>query len=215
MIEISRTGRLAAALLAAIGWAALILQLVLIIGTVTAAGGTWPRAVLNFFSFFTILTNVLIAALMTALAFGRALPASLPGAAALYIAVVGIVYSLLLRAIWDPRGWQKVADMALHDVMPVLAVAFWLVFVPKGRLAWRDALPWLAYPLAYFAYAIVRGGVDGWYPYPFLDVGKLGYAAVFGNALVLTAAFLAGGLIVVALDRLLGQTSRQSTLSPP
>ncbi|WP_204324959.1 Pr6Pr family membrane protein, partial [Stenotrophomonas maltophilia] len=87
--------------------------------------------------YFTILTNLLLAAVLTAVAFGRTVGISLIGAVTLFIVIVGIVYALLLRATWNPQGWQKMADVALHDVTPLLAVAFWLGFVPKGRLAWR------------------------------------------------------------------------------
>ena len=43
-----------------------------------------------------------------------------PLAAREYIAIVGITYSLLLRHMWNPQGTQKIADVLLHDVVPVL-----------------------------------------------------------------------------------------------
>jgi len=45
-------------------------------------------------------------------------------------------------------------------------VAYWLIFVPKGSLRWKDALFWLPYPLLYFCYSLIRGAAVGWYPYP-------------------------------------------------
>jgi phosphoglycerol transferase MdoB-like AlkP superfamily enzyme len=205
MSEISPTGRMAAALVAAPGWFALGLQLVLIIGTTTAGGGTPAGAVLNFFSFFTILVNTIVAVVLTRVALGQAPGASTLGAATLYIAVVGITYSVALRHIWNPQGWQMVADRLLHDLVPILAVLFWLVFAPKGRLAFRDILPWLAFPLVYLGYCLVRGTVDGWYPYYFIDVSKLGYSVTARNAAVVTAVFGVVAVAVVALDRVLGR----------
>ena len=41
-------------------------------------------------------------------------------AVAVYIFAVGLVYSLLLSALWHPVGWALVADVALHDLMPIL-----------------------------------------------------------------------------------------------
>jgi hypothetical protein len=65
-----------------------------------------------------------------------------------YIAIVGIVYSLLLRHIWNPQGWQIVADVLLHDLIPLLYVAYWVIFVRKSSLLWKHAVWWLAYPAA-------------------------------------------------------------------
>jgi hypothetical protein len=208
MTGLSPTGRLVAAAIAAIGWFALGLQYVLIVAATTAAGGNAAGATLNFFSFFTILTNTLVAVVMTRAALGRDIGASLFGAATLYIVVVGLVYSVALRHIWNPQGWQKVADHLLHDAVPLLAVGFWLACVPKGRLAWRDVLPWLIFPFGYLAWSLARGAIDSWYPYYFIDAGKLGYAATLRNAALVTVAF--GGLAagVIGLDRLLGRSGR-------
>ena len=41
----------------------------------------------------------------------------------LYIAIVGVVSSLLLRNLWSPAGPQKIADIALHDLVPMGLVA--------------------------------------------------------------------------------------------
>lgn len=202
--------RILAALIAALGWFALVLQLVLIIAATRAAGGTAAGAVLNYFSFFTILTNILVAAAMTATAFGRPPSASLNGAATLSIAVVALIYSLVLRAIWAPQGWQKVADSLLHDVVPVLAILFWLAFARKGALKVADIPVWLAYPLVFLAYAMARGAVDGWYPYPFLDAGRIGYRVVLQNAVVITAVFATLAAALVGLDRVMARLGRKS-----
>jgi hypothetical protein len=113
-----------------------------------------------------------------------------------------------LRHIWNPQGWQKIADVLLHDLIPLLYVAYWVVFVAKRSLRWKDALWWLIYPAAYFAYTLLRGVTTRWYPYPFLDVQVLGYARVSINAVLLLAAFLVAGLILIAIGRWVG--SKQS-----
>jgi len=205
MTDISPAGRLVAGVAAAAGFFGLALQLVLIIGATTASGGTAVWAVFNFFCFFTILSNVIVAAMLARVALGRAPAAPLLGAATLYIAVVGITYSVALRHIWDPQGWQLIADRVLHDVVPVLACLFWLVFVPKGRLSVRIIPSWLIFPIAYLGWSLARGAVDGWYPYYFIDAGKLGYAVMARNALVVTALFALVALVIVGFDRLLGQ----------
>jgi hypothetical protein len=63
----------------------------------------------------------------------------------------------------------------LHTVIPVLYAVYWLGFAPKAGLAYRVVPLWLTYPLVYCGYALLRGEVDGIYPYPFLDVGRRGW----------------------------------------
>jgi hypothetical protein len=126
---------------------------------------------------------------------------------AIYIAIVGITYSLLLRHLWNPKGPQRVCDILLHDLVPALYVAYWLLFVPKGALRWKDVFYWLPYPLIYFCYSLIRGAAVGWYPYPFIDASKLGYLQVLANAATLVCAFLAVSLLAVAIGRWTGRNS--------
>ena len=54
---------------------------------------------------------------------------------------------------------------------------------------------------------MLRGAAFGVYPYPFMDVSRLGFAAVMLNATVLLAVFFGLGAGVIALDRALGSDS--------
>jgi hypothetical protein len=200
--------RLAVVFIALLTWLGLLIQFYVSLTQSLAAGKTVLSGVSTYFSFFTILTNLLIALGLTlSLAFPRSRPGSffsLPGvqtATAIYIAVVGIVYSLVLRHLWDPEGLQKVADLLLHDIIPILYIVFWIAGVQKHALRGRHALLWLIYPAAYLVYALFRGAVTGTYPYPFIDVTTLGYPRMFANAAVLLFIFLGLGLTVVALAR--------------
>ena len=58
-------------------------------------------------------------------------------AVALYIAVTGGVYVLVLRHLWAPQGLQWLADTLLHYVTPVLFVIDWLALSPARTLPWR------------------------------------------------------------------------------
>jgi hypothetical protein len=198
--------RAAMAAIAVVAWFALLLQLFLMISGSSA--GQHLRAIVNYFSFFTILTNLLVA---IALSFPlvAAQPAggrfflrpSTQSAIAVYIAVVGITYTLLLRHLWNPQGAQKIADVLLHDVVPPLYVAFWAIFVPKATLRWSDAVRWLAYPIAYMVYTLAHGFVSNGYPYYFIDVGALGYPRALANGAGMLLAFFGLALLVVALGR--------------
>lgn len=189
-------------LIALTAWAGLLLQLSLM------------ASLLNFFSYFTILTNLLIALATSLLTWA---PTSLPGkffarppvqaGLALYIALVGIIYSLLLRHTWNPQGPQKLADLLLHDVTPVLYLAYWLLKAPKAALAYRYAFLWLTYPLTYLGYTLLRGRYDGFYPYPFINAAQLGYPAALSNAAFLTVCTAVLGWLLIRLSRRLANVS--------
>jgi hypothetical protein len=158
--------RTLAGLAAAIGWAGLVLQFWLIVRAMGVVDGAW-----RFLAFFTILANIGTALVATAVAIRGASAWDRPRAryvAATSIALVGLVYSLWLRNSWQPEGLQKLADLALHDAVPILFVGAWVAGLHE-QLKWRDMLWALAVPALYCAYALARGAADGFYPYWFLN----------------------------------------------
>lgn len=199
--------RLIAGLLAALGWFALALQFRLVLGVNGNAGIGIAETLVRFFSYFTILTNTLAASVLTSVMLGhtRSLLTRprVQTAVAVYITVVGAVYFLILRHLWQPQGPQWLADTLLHYVMPALYVLFWLFFVRKDTIGWRDSLIWLLFPLGYVCAVLARGVPSKFYPYPFIDVNELGYLAVARNSAILFVAFLLAGLLYVGLARLL------------
>jgi hypothetical protein len=207
-----RLSRFFLVVIALAGWAGITLQLIVAVRAGAAHAAPAWRSVLLALSYFTVLTNLLVTLLVSARV-ARVSARSIlacPGtlaAAAVYIAVVGIVYSLLLRALWVPSGMHKAADVILHDLMPVLYLLWWLLFAPKGGLTWSAPFKWLAYPLAYFAYALLLGRFTGRYLYPFADIPALGLAAVAGNGVLLLVLFWDLGLLAVLIARMTGSGS--------
>ncbi|MEH2511764.1 hypothetical protein V1291_003118 [Nitrobacteraceae bacterium AZCC 1564] len=196
--------RIAAACLALLGWAALVLQYVLLLQNIDALGLSTAEGTIRFFSFFTIQSNILVALVLTAFAIKSGpdewlVHPFVRSAVAVYIALVGIVYFAVLRQLWAPKGAQWVADVVLHYAMPLGYLAFWLTCVRKAGLRWYDPLLWLIYPLFYLAFILVRGKLAGFYPYPFINVGTLGYAKVAFNTLGLLIVCAALGTIFVAV----------------
>jgi hypothetical protein len=199
--------------MAAVAWLAVGLQIWLVMQTYATRGESALGAVVHTLSYFTVLTNLVVALVTTASATTSVMPGELdsfltrPGtmtAVAVYIFVVGLVYSLFLRSVWDPTGLNKVADVALHDAVPVLYVVYWLIFVPKKNLNWTQPFYWLIYPLAYFLYALARGEITGKYPYWFADPTVLGYPRTFANSALLLIGFLVLGEVAVSVGRLRG-----------
>lgn len=192
-------------LFAIVGWVGLLAQYALSLdaGTRSVFGST-----VVFFSYFTVLTNVLVALALTAPALfpdsrlGRWVASEgVRAAVAMYIAVVGLIYHTLLDATWNPQGLLVYVNQVLHTVMPIAFVLDWLLFVPKGRLRWIDPVKWLAYPLLYGLWTVIHGQLVGWYPYWFIDIGALGWERAGVNFAALLAFFLGLGLIVAAMDR--------------
>jgi hypothetical protein len=196
-----------ATLTALVAWCALAVQLVLIVQKMTGEGASFLEAVWRFFGFFTILTNCAVAVVATVMAikpnsvFANA-NARLAAVTAIFI--VGLVYSVALRAIWQPTGWQAIVDHALHDATPVLFVASWF-FSEHGQLQWRNAVFAVVPGFIYFIYALVRGAADGWYAYWFLNPASLPPAQMVANVIILLLAFSAVALGFVGLDRWLAQ----------
>jgi hypothetical protein len=188
--------RAAAALVAIICWAGLAVQF-----SVTYANQhdvvttLWVLA-----RFFTIITNLLVAMAMTSVAIDRPVSSLILGGLTIAILLVGVVYATLLMGLHQFTGPALLADTLLHKVSPVAMALWWLLFAPRARLK-RDApLLWAIYPLAYFAYALARGHFDGRYPYPFMDVGRIGWVQTALNAGGIAMAFIIAGFALVWID---------------
>jgi hypothetical protein len=159
----------------------------------------------NFFSFFTVQSNIFAALVLLYAAWKSSSGDDHPrfdfirGAAVLYMATTGVVYGLLLS------GYEEELQTALfwinnivHKIFPLVLVADWFIVRPRSRIEIRQAAWWLAYPLAYCAYSLVRGPIVDWYPYPFLDPRHDGgywavalYCVIIALGIALLAALFA------------------------
>jgi len=202
----TRAMQVYSAIVAILGWTAVVLQFYLILLNRTASVA---ETIIRFFSFFTILTNILVAFCCTMLwlrpgsSWGRHF--SMPGtltAITVYITIVGLVYNLVLRSYWDPLGLQLWVDELLHSVIPSLFLIFWIVLVPKTHLQWKEVFPWLIYPIVYILFIIVRGALSGFYPYPFIDINKIAWHEAFVNTGGLLVGFFVLSLLLVGVGKL-------------
>ncbi|MFN4171240.1 MAG: Pr6Pr family membrane protein [Pseudorhodobacter sp.] len=192
----TNASRIFSALICALAIAALAAQFMVVQGRTSSLGATlWGLA-----GYFTILTNCLIAVAFGSQAFGRRLTGREAAAVTISIVMVGIVYQILLyRPLvpWSLRWW---ADLGLHRITPILTALWWLRFAPR-TLTLRDLPFCLIWPMAYCAYALVRGAATGFFPYPFLNAGRLGWDTVAVNVTGMALAFAAMALMLVAASR--------------
>lgn len=201
--------RLASLLGLIVGAAALILQASLSFPARLGNGHDLLDAVLWFFTYFTILTNIMLVLIYLSeltsapwLGWWRS-PVTRGMMAAAMTLVMGF-YHFVLAATWSPAGLFLAADVLLHYGTPVIYLGWWLVFEPKGRLRWRDIGWMLVPPLAWLGWTMLRGAIIAEYPYPVLEAHRLGYPQVLANIAGLLVVLVALFAVVVAIDRALG-----------
>lgn len=155
--------------------------------------------------FFTILTNALVAVTFVMLGLrGRVASPVWLGGVALWIAIVGVVYHLLLAStdgVHVGLGWW--ANFIVHGTVPAAVMLWWMAFAPREGLSTRSSLLWMAWPLIYVIYALARGQIDGIYPYFFTNPDKLGWAGVAKWTGLLALSFFIAGLAQIAIARLI------------
>ncbi|MEU6134307.1 Pr6Pr family membrane protein [Nocardioides sp. NPDC047086] len=150
--------------------------------TVPAEGSSTATVLVNFFSYFTIESNLFALAALVAGA-GWALTrkgpepvwiAVLLAAATTFMTITGLVYNLLLRGIaLATTPW---ANEVLHLIGPIFLIVD-LFFAPPRRLPWRTVAVVISWPILWVVYTLLRGehavspltGEGWWYPYPFLN----------------------------------------------
>lgn len=177
-----------------LGWLAIIGQFILMMQNRQA---DIPETIIRFFSFFTILTNILVALYFTSRIsiFKKTYISKLSNngnltALTAFILVVGLVYQIILRGSWQPTGLQKIIDELLHSVLPLFVLIYWLKFANKTDLIFKNIKIWLWYPVGYFLYIIIRGHFSNFYPYPFVNVTVIGYPQVLINSVIVSLFFL-------------------------
>jgi hypothetical protein len=161
-------------------------------------------SILNFFSYFTNLSNLFAAAVLLYVAsrvFFRRDASDLSDQvryiSVVNMAVVGVVFTVLLRGV-DLGSLLPWINVLLHYVMPCAVVLDWLLQPPRVKLGVKQILMCQVFPAVYLVYVFCRGHNIGWYPYPFLNpanVGGYGGVAMY-VAGIAVAFFLASWLLL-------------------
>lgn len=162
----------------------------------------------NFFSFFTIESNLLtVVVLLAGAALALRVQEPTPGwelfrgAVAAYMTTTFIVFAALLSGLPDNLDLTEPwVNFVLHQLMPIVIVLDWVVSPPRHHLTIRRALVWMIFPLAYCVYSLIRGPFVEWYPYPFLNPDSTGgYAGVVAYALGIAVLFIGITWFVVTI----------------
>ena len=195
--------RTVAAIAALVGWAVLALQWVLITDKLGIGLGTW-----RFVGFFTILSNIAIAAIASAIALspqcadraaraaGGPSPRSSPSASSIRCCCATV----------EPAGVGQGRRPWAALLTPVLFAILWAM-MPHGQLRWRD-LGWaLAARRSTLAMRSRGGSVDGWYPYFFLDPSTQDPASLLASIAGVIVAFGVIGASGIAVDQRLARSA--------
>lgn len=189
-----------------LSWARIALGIITLLAIILQLLSSISRGldIYNFFSFFTIESNILAAALLITMGIYQLIEreikwlAYIRGAATLYMTMTGIIYVLFLSG--NELALQTtipIVNIILHYVIPAVYLLDWIFFPPKDRMSIRVAMVWLAYPLLYLTYSLIRGGFTSWYPYPFINPITNGWPNVIGMSLTLAVSVFALTILIV------------------
>lgn len=171
----------------------------------------------NFFSYFTILSNVLVLVINVDLArrpYGRqsTLWQVLRLNAVVNISVTGLIAFTLLRRLPEVQalvGLGRLSDTLLHYVVPILTVVGWLVFGPRPRFTIQTVWLSLIFPGVWLVYTLIRGALVTWYPYPFVDLRIIDPLEVVINCVFIGAMFVGFGFAILQIDNRMKPTANQ------
>ena len=190
-----------------------------ILGNVPDGIDTVSERLFDWITYFTILSNIVVAVVLTMLVAKPSLFTRRDGVGTLWrtlrldsvlmIIITGVVYNLLL-ATGGKTGWDLLSNTMLHVAGPLLTVIVWLVAGPRGLITGRIIGLSLILPLVWAAFALTRGQVVGAYPYSFLDVSANGWASVLSFIAVIMVVAVILALILMAIDAGLRRLARPS-----
>ncbi len=191
-----------------IGFAAIIIQMFASLEHSFEKGRTLALALNIYFSYFTVLSNIIVATCWGGVALWPQSKLSIwfkngkvNTAICLYILIVGLIFYTLLYNTWDPQGWEYFATHAMHFYVPLMYFYLWFTEFREGKLAYKNVYSWLFFPLAYFGYLMIRGQLIGLYPYFFVDIGKFGGLKIAGFTIAISIFFIIVGMGLIYIDR--------------
>lgn len=162
----------------------------------------------NFFGYFTIQSNIITMVAFLASAYfilsRKMQPSwliSLRAVATTIIVIVGIVYNTLLAGASLEGSFDlRWSSNILHVIIPIYALIDWALFADRKPLPYNRIWIVLVYPIVWLVVILLRGAIDGWVPYPFLDPAT-GYGSVTLYCIAIAAFTVLFGLTTFALSR--------------
>jgi hypothetical protein len=195
-------------ILALITWITLFIQFLLVVIIKGLAGDSVWDATINYLSLFSVESNIAVAMVLSVPLILKRGPVfqffnstATQAMVVVYSFMVFMIYDLVLHDLWVAEGIQFVLNYLLHNAIPLAYIVWWFNFGSKGHLNYWHSLPWLIAPIVYMTITLIRGWFIGYYPYPFIDVDRIGMATVLYNTVGMLFLFWLAGLLMVWIDK--------------
>ena len=195
--------------LSALAGIAVLAAIVTQVSDQIAAGRFQADEYFHFFTIQTALINVVVLIAGGSEAFRRPIDTPLYTAVRAsilsYAVVTAVVYNVLLRSIPNDDGYVGPVwpNEMLHVWIPVFIALEFVLNPTRRRLGWGALGLAVSYPLAWVGVTLVRGAIEGWYPYPFLEPeGPNGLGGVVIYVLGIAALIIAMAALAVVITRL-------------
>ena len=172
----------------------------------------------EYWAYFTIETSLLMGAMLAIGAWfawfkdgeePRWFEVSRVSLAAAYI-VVAVVYNTLLRGEPDDARdiaagyvWPVAPNEVLHVWAPIVVAIELLLVNPKVRLKLVSALWAAAFPVLWLAGSIIRGNINHWWPYWFINPDLYGVGSMLMYIAGITVVLIVAAFALLLLRRLL------------
>lgn len=116
--------------------------------------------------------------------------------------IVGVVYHALLGdSAVDPADigyeWPRIPNLVIHTWAPIVVAVDYLLSYKGAVPKWRKALWVVVYPLVWLSFSVVRGLLDNWWPYWFINPNsEIGVSGMITYILIIASAFIILGFVV-------------------
>ena len=170
-----------------------------------SSGQPLINRVVDYLSFFTIWSTIVVA--IVAGYFVYQPRAASPRfqtiwlSALLMISVTGLIYHFALADLVDTQGAAAVSNACNHILTPLAFVLAWLIVGPRGWISLKLIMASFILPLSWILLTLIRGAIVDAYPYPFVNVVKLGYGLVLMNLVVILLACCVLALLLWGVDK--------------
>ncbi|OCG26047.1 hypothetical protein A9G11_01610 [Gilliamella sp. wkB108] len=160
-----------------------------------------------YYSFFTVLSNFMLALSCLWLVFkpncNRFSFKVIRLNGLVGVIITALVYNFILRAIHrPPNAILTFTNESLHVVLPILGILSWLIWGPFRRINFNVIIGSLLSMLTYGVYIFVRGYFTNQYPYPFINVTRIGYPKALLAVSMVVGLFLGLVFLLWVIERL-------------
>ncbi|MCH9738468.1 MAG: Pr6Pr family membrane protein [Actinomycetia bacterium] len=163
--------------------------------------------VFDSFSYFTNLSNILVAVVFTMLAINTSRNGAMWNAirmdSLVMITITGLIYVIVLAPDAQVEGLDIIVNTIKHYIVPVMTVVLWLILGPRKQLTFISVFTALIIPIAWAGLTLIRGAVISGYPYGFLNVVEHGLPTVLTNIVGVAVLGIVLGVVFWAVDRLI------------